>query len=339
MRKIAALAAVFCLLLASCSPAASEVPPVAYEPESYEENGQEPEPFEILLPEEPEEEPASEEYEPYEPAQYEAAVPEQVTAPLAHAAQTDQIIIGHYWPAADIDWEVTITDLNDIASIEGFLRGRQPVHHDGPLPMGGIPPHMSLVLDGVPMSFSFGVVRSLPGVPQDRDVLWESGSFYSVDWRIWRVLSRYGGFDERDLISAMPRRQLSQPQGDTFTMGQVFEQNGVQPSAIRLVRLLSFVQPGSDFDVIISDPAAIQSILNALATVQLNSNVVGERLHYAHPTIFASFATDDFSVGFSLNETAFAHFKEDATFAFYGLEGAQLHSMLAALLETAMLER
>ena len=64
MRKIVVLAVVFCLLLASCSPAASEAPPLAYEPEEYEE----------YIPEQPEPEPVApppEEREPEEKIEHE----------------------------------------------------------------------------------------------------------------------------------------------------------------------------------------------------------------------------------------------------------------------------
>ena len=357
MSKIVAFAVVFCLLLlAGCAPA-NEVPPLAYEPEEYEEyipEELEPEPV-IILSEEPEEEeePTVEDFEPAGNAVPDHApvvisppeVPEGESpppAPVTHAAQTDQIIIGHYWPAADLDWEATITDLNDIALIEGFLRDRQPAQHefyvDGVFVpfVGGIVPHMNLVLDGVPMRFEL-LGHRLDNVPPDRYVIGGDGGLYSVDWRIWRVLLRHG-FDDMDLRHVLPAVQLSWPESEPFTIGQVFERSGAQFGSLFHI-LVHTLGGGSDHSAIeITDPAQMQAILSALTSVQLTTQGAPDNVNFNNPAgaFGIGLFTDDFRASFVLDNTAIEHFRETATwdtFAFYGPEGAQFHALLAALLE------
>ena len=351
MRKVVAIAVILCLLLVGCSPAASEVPPLAYEPEEYEEYlpelpEPEPEPLpEIYLPEEPEEEePTAEDFEPAGNAAPDHApvvisppeVPEGESPPPAqvtHAAQTDQIIIGHYWPAANIDWEATITDLNDIASIEGFLRDRRPVQYDGPPFVGGIPPHINLELDGVPMSFNL-LGFSIPGVPPDRYVIGRYGGLYSVDWRIWRVLSRYGGFDDMDLRSALPPLQLSWPESEPFTIGQVLERSGAQFGSLWNINVAAFAGE-SHLQTNITDATQMQEIFAALTNVRLKTRDAPVVLDWASPSVVIRLYTDDFSVNFTLYETTADHFMppmyQRTSFTYYGPEGPQFRAMLAGL--------
>ena len=352
MRKIVAFAVVFCLLLiVGCSPAASEPPPLAYEPEEYEEyipEEPEPEPPEIPLPEEPEEEeePTAEDFEPASGAAPDHApvvisppeVPEGESpppAPVTHAAQTDQIIIGgRYWPTAGIIWEAVITDLNDIALIEGFLRDRQPVQYDGPPFMGAIPPYMNLVLDGVSMNFDL-LGFSIPGVPPDRYVIGGASGFYSVDWRIWHVLLRHG-FDGMDIRSVLPILHLSWPESEPFTIGQAFERSGVQFGSLSKIGVSFSVGGDTSMGTDITDDAQMHAILGALNRVQLTAQGATHSINWqgSEGVVAITFITDDFRAIFALNSTAIEPFREAGpsdTFAFYGPEGALFYAMLAGL--------
>ena len=336
MKKIAALAVVFCLLLVACSPAASEPPPLAYEPEEYEEYiPEQPEPLlEISLPEESEDEekPVDEEYEP-------------VTAPVTHAAQAGQIIIGHHLPSDDgycyfIHWDDVITDPGDIALIEGFLRGRyrKTAPADAPPLLSGRPPHMNLVLDGVPMSFGARSCR-FPGMA-DRVLFFDdaSGWSYSVDWRIWQVLVRYGDFHEWTILTALPPVPLPHPETEHFTMGQIFEQNGVQLTALRRIHVERMGAAREYAVLVVTDPAQMQAIVTALGNVRLTTAEGPHQLDWHNPVgvYRMSLFADDFRVSLVIiGQGTMQYFPNypayPTTIAFYGPEGAILHALLGDL--------
>ena len=262
MGKIVAFAVVFCLLLASCAPA-SEVPPVAYEPDEYVEYEEAIElpPPEIPLPEEPaveEYEPAVEEGVEYEPPPVLAppqgesppdsslAAPEgesppdtlpqgesppdspiqgdsptdppipwyappevdwhdrwgppltaeevaerlRTTTAMPYDEQPRQVIYALHWPAAGIDWSVTITDPADIAQIVQILRGLQPIRMSVPL-VGGIPPTITLVYYGHTKEYGFSGWTCDDTTEPGRVLIFYSNSEYSVDARILQILDRY----------------------------------------------------------------------------------------------------------------------------------------------------
>jgi len=261
--------------------------------------------------------------------------PEAVPEPAAQAAPANQIIFGYDWPAADIFWEVSITDPGDITLIEGFLRDAQPVTMELPL-LGGVLPHLMLTLDGELVRFTT-TAHHYPNHTSERVLFFREEdrpglNAYSVDWRIWRVLTRYNQSDDyvTDIIYAMPALQLVHPQGGVFSMGQMFEQSGVALGDIRQILVWNIIVD-EVVEVTITDDVRIAALWEMLAFVQLTPQGAPERIPWEHGDLLSvNLITDNHRVAFSLNATAM-EFWPDPPMAFSGEGGLQLHVQLTAL--------
>ena len=273
--------------------------------------------------------------EPISTSEYE---PELTPASVTEAVPTGQIIFGFdFFPGA-ISWEEIITDPEDVALIESFLRDLQPIEMGEPPlpPTGGTAHYLSLVLDGVQTSFF--ISQSTFGSPSDRVFTIQyyppiefPENFRAVDWRIWQVLLPYDhGFHSNEIMHIMPRHSLTLPQNGVYPLGKIFEQSGINIQDIRQINIRT---SGHRSRADITDAAELAEILDQMTQVQLTYYGASEQLHQSPPVLSVNILTDDFVATIFLSAEALGVLFSPSYAVFYGEGGTQLHARLVELLD------
>ena len=283
--------------------------------------------------------------------------------PATQVDPANQIIFAHIWSPGERDWlrRVTITDPEDVALIKDFLRDAQPVqlpsHRFNIVERHGLsgiietrPWYISLVLDGEPMRFYVTTFNAThyPYTTSERLEFFRYGSprdiVHTVDWRIWRVLRRYqpSGF-QSNVARIAPRRRIIHPHEDVFSLGQVFEQNGVALDDVLWIEANLFdrdiwpsATSGHSGSRTILNAADIADLWEALTQVQLTPQDAPPGL--GGLVLRIDILTADFRVVFEFNAAAMRLYplrenhRGTQPLAFYGESGAQLYAALVAVL-------
>jgi len=252
---------------------------------------------------------------------------------LTEAASATQIIFGHDFFPDDISWETVITDPGDVALIKSFLCDLQPLEIHAP-PTGGIGHRLSLMLDGVPTSFlisqtSLGLSPDRVDIVQGYPLAEFPANFMSVDWRIWQALLPYDQSSHpSDIRHIMPLMQISHPQQEIFTLGQVFEQSEVSLCSVQRIYISA---AGSE--LAIHDTSELENIWGLLSDIQLTSQDLPEMSW--HFELIVHIITADYWVSFSLLDTIIQFFptRDNYPLVFVGGQGDEARTQLFAMFE------